>query len=199
MLAVTLSEANKRQNAALSRFNAWVLDHKKHILLGAEIYAECVREGVDMTERLPARMRAIFENINRGRLLPEAADKLLGNEKMISVFSSVSLPQQERMMKEGVEVWRNNEPITVPVSDVRPSEAVRLLDRTGGQARLLSAVEQKERAEPRAPRHDKILTLRLTPRQYEDVARCAKRANRSPHHFIIDELVKAGALEKCRT
>ena len=198
MVNITLSDANKRQNDALSRFNAWLLDQRKHILRGAEIYAECIREGVDMTERLDARWRNLFENINRGRLLPDVAEKLVGNPKMVATISAIPTSQQKQLLEDGVEVWRNGRAQRVPLAEVQASEAIRLIDRTGGHARLLSAEEQKDRDQPRKPKHDKIVQLRLTPEQYEQVARVAKARGRSIPMVVHGALFEVGILSSGR-
>ena len=194
-MQITLTEKTAEQNRLLSVFNEYNRSWQEKIAECAKAYADCVRAGIDMGERVGPSLRLLFERLADGKLIARAAPKLLGHPRMIEVMSSLPVEAQESIVDGGVEVWRGNEKTKVAFHDVAPSEAARLLDKTGGRPRLLSAEEQKQRAVPVRPRHDRIVDLRLTPAQYEELAVSAKKKGRSLPHFIIDALVAGGHIK----
>lgn len=195
-MSVKLTPKTKNENKVLREFLAAHEDAKRSITRLANAYKACVDAGIDMSRYVSKALAFRLQNIAAGRLLPEAHEKTLGNDAAVATLVMLSREQQKSIVLEGVKVWRDGKEVFVPLEDLRPSEARKIIDVTGGKARLLSAPEQAERQTPPRPRHDKIVQLRLTPEQFEALYRAAKKVGQSPQGFVIDQLYKAGVLPK---
>jgi hypothetical protein len=194
------SPLSRRQNEALGELLAELEQGRQTWLRIAQKFKACRDLGVEVealkAKGLTAGLIFRLEALADGRLLPEANQRLLGNEIATKVFSELPELTQRRFLSSGVPVWRDGAEAVVPVEDLRPGEARRLID--PGSKRVLEPAEQAARAEPVPVRRDKLLRLGFSPDQYNDIARQAKRAGLSPVGYLLAELVKAGVVNARR-
>jgi len=192
-MTVKQSPENQLQTNLLAEFIAAINEAKRSIVKTAHAYKACVDAGIDMS-RYGKGLGFRLIKIAEGKLLPEAHDKLLGNDAMVEALATLPTATQKQLLDEGVSVWRGK-PEVVSVEDVRPSEARRLVDPV--TRRLLSPQEQgaRQTVVPVA-RHDMPITINLSREDYNELASQAKRARLSPGAYILAELVKSGVLSK---
>lgn len=195
-MALKLSREHQEQNQLLGDFLSALQKIQDDIVHLAQAYKACVDANMDMSRYVSKRLGFRLTKIAEGKLLPEAHERLLGNDAMVETMTLLPPMTQKKLMSEGIAVWRDEKAQVIPFDEVMPSEARRLVDATGGQARILSPEEQHLRAVPRPPRHDKILDIRFQPDEYEQVVLAARKAGLSPAFYIKRQLALAGIIGK---
>lgn len=197
-MTVVMLPKTQEQSDLLALFADCLNRTQQNIEELAHAYKACVDAGIDMS-RYGASLGARLMRIAEGKLLPTAAPKLLAlPDATIAALSSLAKVEQKRLWDEGAEIWRDNRAQKVPLEGVRAAEARRLIDATGGRARLLTPEEQAARQAPAIPRHDKLVELRFTPDEYEAVSRKAHKEQQSVAHYIKRQLYMAGVLGKLK-
>ncbi len=194
MQKLIVSEETQVQNDALGAFLRQLEKTRVNMAELAKAYQACVDQGVDLGRYVSKGMAFRLSSLACGKLLPDASERLLGNDAMTSTMAQLAADTQKRLLAEGVEVWRDNKATIVPVDEVRPSEARRLLDVTAGRPRLLGADEQAARSVPPKPRHDKIVELRVAPEEMEALNIAAHKAGQSVAHYVKRQLYLAGII-----
>lgn len=194
-MQLVVSPATKQQNDLLGAFLRQLEGAKRNMQELASSYKACVDAGIDLSRYVSRSMAFRLIELANGKLHPEVSNRLLANDTMTIVMTMLPIDMQATLLERGVEVSRKGEATTVPIDDVRPGEARRLLDVTGGRPRLLSAKEQAARQAPIPRRADKQETIRFTPEEYYVLEQAAKKAQRSIPHYIKQQLYLAGILD----
>ena len=197
-MKLVISDKTKHQNDLLGNFLAALDNAKTSIATLAISYEACIKSGMDMSRYVSKSLGMRLLSLAEGRLLPAAYDRLLGNDAMTRTMIALPLDTQKSLLADGVPIWRDGKAQTLPAEEIRANEARKLLDVTGGKARLLTPDEQAARLEPVMPRQDKLVELRLRPEEYEALAISAHKAKQSIVGYIKTQLHMHGVIGKLR-
>jgi hypothetical protein len=193
-MTVQMSDHTKLQNDLLSAFLAAQEAVKEDIAKLARAYKGCIDAGIDMSRYVTKGLGARLLSLAEGRLLLPAYERTLGNDALFQSIVLLPLETQEKLLAEGAHVVRDNTRIVAPLEEVRPSEARRLVDNTGGRPRLLDWDEQEARLVPSTPRHDQLIEMRFTPEEYQQIAHEARKAGQAVVHYLKRQLYETGVL-----
>lgn len=190
------SEPNKRQNELLGAFlKAWSIlgDNTQ---AAARTYKACVDEGLDMSRYVSSKSLATkLLLLAEDRLIPlPKAELLLLPAPVLEAMAKLPKDIQTRVYENGASVMRDGKVQQVPFHDIKASEAVRLVDTTGGVSRLVSPKEQVFRALPPRPKHDKLLQIRLSAEELEAIIQTSSKERKSPQSLIRDVLKDKGII-----
>jgi hypothetical protein len=201
-MTVKMSEQTALQTDLFGAFLKAIQATKDSIIGAARAYRACVDAGVDMSPQALKHAGVSRKLINRldklssGALIEETSTVLLAMpDAMVNTLASLPKDVQKDLLANGVPLVRAGKTLIVSVEDVQNTEAKRIVDSTGGRARLLTPEEQAERQEPVKPRSDKMVELRFTPAEFATLAHKAHKAGHSVEHYLKRQLYLEGTLE----
>src|SRR5262245_44880934 len=128
-MTAIMSIQTRKQTEAFGAFIAAVGNLKTGFEQAAHIYKTCIDEGCNMApdvleeHGVPRALTFRLAKIAEGKLLPALGYRLLGAPNAV-VEVACNLPKdlQQKLMENGVEVYRSNAAALVPIEHVMRQE-----------------------------------------------------------------------------
>jgi hypothetical protein len=194
----TTTELTREQNEALGVFLKHWANSKDSTLEAAQSYIRCVELEMVMCEYVSRRgMHNKLLLIANGKLLPMAQTDLLHlPEGIASTLATLTKPEQERVMRDGIDVVRGHKTVRIAFRNLSPVDLKLAFDTRGGRGRIVTPEEQAARFLPPPNQHDQVIELRLDLAEAKDLFAAAYAEGKSPATLIKGLLREKGYIKR---